>query len=294
MKDLVIGGAANYGWKELKYWVNSIKRSGFDGDIALVTTNIESEDIIKLTDEGVKLTIYGNRMPNGSYTAHSNGAPHVERFFYIWNHLNTEVQEYRYVICTDTRDVVFQSNPSIWLENNLVSYSLVSSSEGMRYKNETWGNQNLHDTFGPYFHRIFKENMINNVGTLAGTSEYMQGLMFAIFQMSINRPIPIVDQAVYNVLMNTIPWKYDNYETTNEDAWAIQLGTTIGAVHSGKGDLGMMYKDNIQGYLSLYEDEQPSINSDGIVVNHEGTPFCIVHQYDRVDSWKDRIVEKYS
>ena len=30
-KDLIIGGASNYGWNELKYWINSIQRSGFAG-----------------------------------------------------------------------------------------------------------------------------------------------------------------------------------------------------------------------------------------------------------------------
>ena len=41
MKDLIIGGASNYTWDQLKYWVNSIKLSGFKGDIVLVATNIK-------------------------------------------------------------------------------------------------------------------------------------------------------------------------------------------------------------------------------------------------------------
>lgn len=289
-KDLIIGGASGYGWNELKHWVTSIKRSGFKGDIALVVTNINIEDITKLIDEGVKLSIYGNKMPNGSFTAHTNGVPHVERFFYIWNYLNTVKDDYRYVITTDTRDIVFQTNPSLWLEDNLISRHLVASSEGVRYKNETWGNQNLHDTFGPFFHNLYKDNVIYNVGTIAGEFDYVKGLMFTIFQMSINRPIPIVDQAVYNIILSTIPWYHDTMFTINEDAWAIQLGTTMESIKSGKGDFGMMYKNNIDEYLKLYEDEQPKLEN-GYVVNQLGQKFCIVHQYDRTLDWKN-IIEK--
>ena len=30
-KDLIIGGASGYTWDQLKFWVNSIKKSGFTG-----------------------------------------------------------------------------------------------------------------------------------------------------------------------------------------------------------------------------------------------------------------------
>jgi len=293
MKDLIIGGASNYTWDQLKYWVNSIKLSGFKGDIVLVATNIKKEDIERLVAEGVKLSLYGKQNENGDFVAHSNGAPHVERFFYIWNYLNTTNQQYRYVISTDTRDVVFQTNPSSWLENNLIYHCLVSSSEGIKYRNEPWGNQNLHDTFGPFFHNIYKDNTVYNVGTIAGEHEYVTSLMFNIFQMSINRPIAIVDQAVYNVIISTIPWSHDTFISMNEDAWAIQLGTTLESIKSGKGDLGMMYKDNIDAYFKIYEDEQPKLE-DGFVVNQKNEKFCIVHQYDRTLAWKDAIVERYS
>jgi hypothetical protein len=163
----------------------------------------------------------------------------------------------------------------------------------MRYKNETWGNQNLHDTFGPFFHNLYKDNVIYNVVTIAGNFVYVKGLLFTIFQMSINRPIPIVDQAVYNVILSTIPWYHDTMFTINEDAWAVQLGTTLESIKSGKGDIGMLYKNKIDTYLELYEDKQPKL-VDGYVVNDDGNKFCIVHQYDRTLDWKDTILEKYS
>ena len=110
-KDLIIGGASNYTWDQLKYWINSIKMTGFDGDIALVGTNYTKETIDKLVKEGVILKLYGKLDNSGNVTSDPNGAPHVQRFFQLWDFLTTTKEEYGYVVTTDTRDVVFQTNP---------------------------------------------------------------------------------------------------------------------------------------------------------------------------------------
>lgn len=293
-KDIIVGGASNYTWDDLKYWVNSIRKSGFEGDVALVGTNMTKETIDKLTKEGIILSLYGKTQDNGDIVAHSNGAPHVERFFYIWNFLSSlDPKEYTHVITTDTRDVIFQKNPSDWLFDNCMSAFLVCSSEGIRYKNEPWGNKNLHDTFGPYFHNILKENMIYNVGTIAGNFEFVRDLMLMIFQMSVNRPIPIVDQAVFNFLISVSPYNMDTLFTNNTDSWAIQLGTTIEAVKAGRGDLGVIFNDDPSRYEKLYEDNQPIINEDGTVTNIHSDKYVIVHQYDRVPHLKTKIEQLY-
>lgn len=291
-KDLIIGGASNYSWDQLKYWVNSIRKSGFKGDVAIVGTNMKKETIEKLTQEGVILSLYGSQQANGDVTAPQNGAPHVERFFYLWNFLDNTKEKYENVITTDTRDVVFQTNPSDWLEENLVAHFLVASSEGMRYKNEPWGNNNLLESFGPFFHNKLKDNYIFNVGTIAGNATFVKGLLSFIFHLSVNRPIPIVDQAVYNFILSQTPFFDDTLFTNNNDAWAIQLGTTLGAVQSGKGDLGMMFKNDSTKYESIYEDNQPVIE-DGIVKTIDGKPYCIVHQYDRVNDLREIMEKKY-
>ena len=286
-KDIIIGGASSYSWNELKYWINSIRKTGFSGDVVLVATNITRETIDKLTSEGVILSLYGKQDEKGNFTAYSNGAPHVERFFYIYNHLNTTKEKYRYVITTDTRDVVFQHNPSGWLQTNLKNHKIVCSPEGLKYKDEPWGNQNLLQAFGPFFHNILKEEIIYNVGTIAGNFVYVKDLLLLLFQMSVNRPIPIVDQAVFNFLINHQPFKDVILKTTNKDGWAIQFGTTLPAIESGKGDIGAICSQNpteLITYQMKYIDDQPDL---------ENLPFTILHQYDRVDGLKEKIENLY-
>lgn len=296
MKDLIIGGASNYTWDDLKYWINSIRNSGFKGDVALVGTNMTKATIDKLTAEGILLNLYGTQKENGDVIAPSNNAPHVERFFYLWNYLHTTKEQYRYVITTDTRDVIFQSNPSAWLEENLKMYPLVCSSEGMRYKNEPWGNQNLLEAFGPYFHNLIKDQYIYNVGVLAGEFSHIKGLLSFIFHMSVNRPIPVVDQAVFNMIINTEPWKLDTYFTHMSDGWTVNLGTTYEAVKAGSGDLGLNLGKDPTGlikYQMLFEDKQPYIGENGVVYTSDSKPFVVVHQYDRIPTLKVKIQKLY-
>lgn len=295
VKDLIIGNATGYGWDDLKYWVNSIRKSGFSGDVVLTGTNMNKETIDKLTENGVELALYGKQLENGNVIAEDTNAPHVARFFYMWNALNKTQEQYRYVITTDTRDVIFQSNPSIWLEENIYMYSMVASSESMRYKNEPWGNQNLHETFGPFFHDLLKDKFIFNVGVVAGEAMTVKGLMLLLFQMSINRPIPIVDQAVYNFLINTPPFHTDTFFANNSDGWAVQLGTSLEAVKAGRGDLGLTFGSDPTKQLMYqmnYEDNQP-IFEDGVVMNNEKKPFVVVHQYDRIPHLNGKIQEIY-
>jgi hypothetical protein len=295
-KDLIIGGASNYGWNELKYWVNSIQRSGFQGDIVVVATSITRETIEKLIEKNVKVAAYGKQDDKGNFVAQSNVPPHVERFFYMWDFLRKNVDEYDYVITTDTRDVVFQSNPTAWIDEAIFEgyEAIIASSEGLAYEDEPWSNRNLLEAFGPYFHNVYKSSTIYNVGTIAGELNSVKDLLFMIFQMSINRPIPIVDQAVYNVLLNQTPYKHCVKFTDNKDAWAIQLGTTIEAVKMGKGDIGLSVAQNPTNmilYQSKYKDEQPKF-VDGYVVNNNNQKFIVVHQYDRT-VWAKEIMEKY-
>ena len=52
MKDLIIGGSTNYDWDKLKYWVNSINKSGFEGDKVLILFNCDKNTVDKVVAAG--------------------------------------------------------------------------------------------------------------------------------------------------------------------------------------------------------------------------------------------------
>ena len=44
-KDLIIGFSSKYTEEQLQYWVTSIKKTGFSGDVVIVSDNITSNTI---------------------------------------------------------------------------------------------------------------------------------------------------------------------------------------------------------------------------------------------------------
>jgi hypothetical protein len=268
-KDLIIGAFTNYNYNQLKPWVESIDECGFTGDKAMVVGNASQETIGEL----IKRDFIIIKM-------HDIKAPvHVARFLSIYDFLKNTWQNYNHVVTTDVKDVYFQTNPIVWLELNLKGKKLVAGSEGMRYKDEPWGNENLMQAYGPYVHELFKNNEIYNVGTIGGVSEYVKDMMFNILFNAINRPIPICDQAVYNVLIQTQPFKDVTYFAKQLDGWACQAGTTVDP-------------SKIESFRPHLLEPEPKFE-DGIVKTSLGRTFAIVHQYDRVPVWKEHIKQKY-
>ena len=119
-----------------------------------------------------------------------------------------------------------------------------------------------------------------NVGVLAGRGDDMRDLACMIFNMSINRPIPIVDQSTFNLMISMAPYLYTSLYLKSEDAWACQLGTTADP-------------SKIAEFKPLLEEPSPRFEN-GKVVTSLGKEFTIVHQYDRVPDWKKVIEEKYA
>ena len=263
-KDLIIGGCTNYGINQLKPWVLSAKEvAGINNEVVLVVGNATQETIEWL--KGQYVTVVPMMQVEGIPI-------HVLRFLSIYEYLHKNWTKYDYVVTTDVKDVYFQTDPFKFL----VDRKLVIASEGLKYKDEPWGNENLYQAYGPYVYDQFKENEIFNVGTFGGQSEYVKDMVFHIFTNAINRPIPICDQAVFNVLINTQPFKDIASKTIQ---WAAELGT-------------IMDPSKIDGFRTNLLFAEP-VWENGLLKDVNGHVFPIVHQYDRVPDLKRFVEQKY-
>ena len=272
-KNLIIGGFTNYGIDQLKPWVLSAKEvAGMDNDVVLVYGNASEETLEWLKGQYVKLV---PMLP-------VDGIPiHVLRFLSIYEYLKKHWEEYDYVVTTDVKDVYFQTDPfeifnQPFYQNN--NFKLVVASEGLKYKDEPWGNENLHQTYGQYVYEEFKNNEIFNVGTFGGHSEYVKDMVFHIFTNGINRPIRIVDQAIFNVLINTQPFKDVVFYTHD---WACELGTIMDPSKIEQ------FRPNLMFSEPIWQDGQVKVPPMAM------RSFPIVHQYDRVPELKEFVQKKY-
>jgi len=279
--DCVIGCSTNYDWAKLKYWVNSINESGFTGDKVMILMNCDKETVSKVSDAGFDIIGFGQD-DKGNLVYNSNMMVHVERFYHIYQHLKSK--DYRYVITTDVKDVIFQKNPSEWLEewlgNDSASDDLVFSSESIKYKDEPWGDQNLRETFGTQIYEDFKDNTIYNVGVLAGRGYAMKDLMMNIFASCLGRPIKICDQSTFNFLISQHPYVKTSKYAQSEDGWACQLGTTADP-------------SKLEQFKPFLLEPLPKMVGDKVATS-TGIEYTIVHQYDRVPEWRKVIEEKYN
>lgn len=286
--DLVIGAITNYSFSQIKHWVNSLDRCGFTGTKALLCYNIKFDVAQELTQRGYTILAFNQDPQTKDLTYPGEFNIVRERFLHMWYFLNRieNKSDYRYIIATDVKDVIFQRNPSEWLENNLIGERKINvACESIRYKDEPWGRNNLLQSFGPLVYDYHKDNYIYNAGTLSGRFSHMLDFFLNIYLSSLGAPMYVpggggADQAAVNLLIQTAAYKDITRFTCANEAWAAQLGTT---------------KDpsKLQEFRPHLLEGEP-ILKDGLICTELGTPFYLVHQYDRVPEWKSVIEETYA
>jgi len=289
MKDIVIGCITGYSFDKIKYWVNSLDRSGFDGVKILLCYNIPFEVAEELTKRKYTIFAFGQNKQTGDLTyKHPVDRPFnicLDRFAHIPFFLRRleNTAQYRYIIATDVRDVVFQSNPSKWLEENMGHKKLNVACESIRYCDEDWGKNNMQLSFGPLIYDRMKDKTIYNAGTIAGEFDTMLDFMTNIFLSCGGAPPNVAggggpDQAALNVLLDMMPYKKITNFAMSEDGYAAQLGTTGPQIAAKYGQ---------------HLTEPSPVMIEDTVCTSLGTPFAIVHQYDRVPEWREIIERKY-
>lgn len=282
MKDLIIGAVDKYGWEHIQNWITSIERSGFDGDIVLLTYRID--------DATLRQCLQHPRMKVISCEHDSKGRPinhnaygrdtqsHQMRFFHMWQYLKETEERYGYVISTDVRDVVFQTNPSIWLNKLETKPSVVAASEGLNYEDEHWGKDNLLQGFGPYVYEDMKQTTINNVGTIAIRGDIAANFAITLFMLGESKYIPN-DQSGFNFLVrHPCLGPSTVHLTTEVDGWAMQIGT---------------FDDPARPeFFAKLQEARPVLQEDGMY-NSIGKKFVMVHQYMRNPRYNEYFNNKY-
>jgi hypothetical protein len=282
MKDVVIGCITNYTFEHIKIFCNSLDKSGFTGYKVMVVYNVPKSTVDELQSRGWIVMSFNYDEKNQWYYYKENFRIMCDRqlhYHQALEQLNEEFGDVRYVIAPDPKDVIFQLNPSEWLEKNLGDKKINVGSESVRYRDETWGRANLQEAFGEMVYDRCKDNLIYNCGTISGEWKTMSELFLNIYLLCIGSPNQTPDQAALNTLLSLDIYKNITRFTTSEESWACQAGTTVD-----------------ERKLIQYGDKivEPSPKLDGdIVKTNSGIPFTLIHQYDRIPEWNKILTEKY-
>ena len=274
--DVVVGVISHYAeFDKIKLWVNSLNRCGFSGKKVMITYNVGPKIISELEKNNFKVFAFS--------IAQTFNVVNL-RFFHLWLILSKINETFRYVISTDVADVVFQTDPSIFLENNLRDKKLCFGSEGLRYVNEPWGYNNMSASFGAVAAEYMSRNIIYNAGTLAGEYQSFIDFCFNVFLVLKSAPEHVVggggpDQAALNLLLSFDAYKRISLLNNHDQPWACQCGTTVDP-------------NKIESFRPNLLSPEPYFDGE-FVYTSEGNKYVLVHQYNRVPEWKLKLEKKY-
>ena len=261
---IIFGCITKYSPDDIRPYVESIEQSGFNGGKVMLVYDVPSETIEYLKSKGWEL--YG-----GDLQQHII----LQRFRDAYKLLETYIDET--IIWTDVKDVIFQKDPTEWLEKNMKG-EILAFSECVTFKDDDWAVVNAGTSF-PMEWEWLQHKVSYCAGTIVGKGYALKDLFIEIYRWSLTtaNPSQLSDQAAYNVLINLNHFKENIQFVNQEEGFVTQLGTVlIKKEHFG---------DKLLEPTPIYSQEK--------FFNQEGDEFVIVHQYDRHLEIKELIYQKY-
>lgn len=285
--DILIGAADTYNWSQLKNWMLSSKV--FSGKRVLLVYRMDDATKKKCLEHGVELVevnhdIYGQPINHDARISvgAARTVSHEIRYFHIWQYLK-EQKDIRYVVLTDTRDVIFQQDPIeflTWRALGVIKEQLLAPQEGILYKDEPWNANNLYQGYGGYVWEYMKDKPVYNCGTIAGKMPFFADVVFTLWSMTTGKYTYPADQCSFGILAENI-LREQTYRCKHEAGWCCQVGTTADP-----------HKPELQSKLIT---PKPFMRDDGFIYTTNGVikKYYLVHQYERNPEWLKVIEERY-
>ena len=262
MKYTIVGCITRYGVEQIKPFVESIERSGFDGDKLMLVYEITQDTIDYLNNKGWILI-------------QSEPQQHIilQRFrdmYQVLHQYETDI-----IIWVDVKDIVFQKDPTKWLNENM-NKDILAFSESLKFGDEEWARLNAGTSF-PMEWEWLQNEEICCAGTIVGKRDAIRDLFIDIYRWSLttSNPEQLADQAAYNILIRLHQFKDKVQFVKQQEGFAAQLHLKL-----KKGD------------ILPYTEKLPTIDGSD-VKNEKGELYTLVHQYDRNEELKKLIENKY-
>jgi len=262
MKYTIVGCITKYGIEQIRPFVESIDMSGFAGEKLMLVYDISQDTIEYLTNKGWLIV-------------QSEPQQHIilQRFRDMYSLLHQ--YETDVIIWVDVKDIVFQKDPTNWL-NMWMRKDILAFSESLKFGDEEWARLNAGTSF-PMEWEWLQNEEIYCAGTIVGKKEAIGDLFIDIYRWSLttSNPQQLADQAAYNILIHMHQWKDKVQFVKQQEGFAAQLHLKL-----KKGD------------ILPYTEELSTIDGNEIK-NSKGELYTLVHQYDRNEELKQLIENKY-
>jgi len=315
-QDLILGVLGTQ-WERtrpggLESYIESIKRSGFTGRKVMLNWDIHPTTRLALSNAGFELV----NLPNPSdpfFTA---------RMRVCWEYLRDHHEEFRYIFWLDVKDLVLQSNPSIWMEENIGDAKLIASTECVPIQCEETNKLWAQSILGEDKYQEIKNEEVINGGTWAGTSEVMTEVFhqvslgcsaytggFPPCQININY---VMRQSPFKEILRIPRWS-ESFAACLHPMWSPWrvpcsqflrdippvFSPITGLLHPG---IGHNPANQSVEFNPVWGRSRPlqfvsaslgPLSGVECVPSPNNQPFCIVHGYDRDWDMKEIFEYKY-
>ncbi len=291
-KLAIFTACKGYTVEDVKPWTVSLKDSGFDGKVFVLVYQ-PTQELVEYFKENEFHVVGGNE----------EGLTHIatQRFLDYTHILNSEhCNDVDYVLHTDIRDVIFQTNPCEWFNSERKGGKYIfASAEGVNYKHEDWNGDGIQHHFGENIYRELADVETLCSGVIMAEKNVFIDLCTAMYQAAFFTKDPggFIDQHFYNLLIRK-SFSEVTEVVPADSPYVANLGT-LAAIpfNSPEWSTGPRtpynsYERFRKGtYLDHMLVEVPQMIG-GKVCTPSGEPYCIVHQYDRYAPWKEELHEQ--
>jgi hypothetical protein len=262
-RQLILGAAIGYGPEKVQVFVESLRASGFKGEVMILIA-IQKFRLRRL------LRRYSVRTQSLWHRRSLFRSPNARRYKKYYDYLLAHRDEFDHVMITDVRDVVFQSHPFAGMTDDKCHYFLERA--GLEICNDAMNWRWATSVLGAKAHVIARQPISCSGITLGPTDAMLQYLKKMAVEIDkvhwrIYKQIGHgYDQAIHNLLIYTDPTLAGVFEENNRHVATMQL--------EGR----QFYK----------------LDEDRMITTPTGRVIPICHQYDRFLDLREMIEKRWS
>lgn len=257
--SLILGLAAGFHYGDLRPFLVSLNQTGCRGACVLFVSPT-TRDIERIQSHGVSCVPF-QRPPDFEHIPYN-----AFRYFLYRKYLLENKKKYRSILLTDTRDVIFQQDPFslVWPQGLHVTLEDRSVRIGDCQYMVRWITHHLGEQALAQLHSQYIACSGTTLGDHDAIMQYLELMTQLLVPFVPGRRVAGYDQGVHNALL-----------------YAGKLCKTT--VHDNAGPI-----------LTLgYKSDAPQQDDHGDVLNENGRPAMLVHQYDRHNRLFQSVRERF-
>lgn len=269
-KNLILTIIHGYDYPFVEPFIKSLKTIGYTDDLVIfISDKVSIATKKKLKQQGAILIEYNSVFPfidsykNSFENIHPSVTINNYRFILFLHFLKQSGTNYKNVMLTDVRDVIFQKQPFDGIDENLY---LFLEDQSQTFKNSELNYTWLSDAAGKEFANSVLNEVVSCAGVVIGPT---------------------------SLIINYLEYIKEKLSFKNKLEWGLDQGIHNSYAYHEKSEHVKLVSYNVPMVLTLGASNTYHLNKAGLLTNSDGLIYPIIHQYDRIEELFMYFKKKY-